>query len=96
MVRQSFVQAIANEPADRDVDLRFSHQLAVVDNSEQQVCEHQANRDLRIDPGPAVVRAIAVRDFLTQPAEVENTVHARQDVIRGHQLLDEPVMNNSI
>ena len=25
MVRQSFVQAIANEPADRDVDLRFSH-----------------------------------------------------------------------
>ena len=54
---------------------------------EQQAREHQAHRHLRIDAGPTVVRAIAVRHFLAQPAQVENAVHARQDVILRHQLL---------
>ena len=63
MVGKTFMQTVADEPADRDVDLRFPHQPAVVHNPEQQAREHQAHRHLRIDAGPTVVRAIAVRDF---------------------------------
>ena len=84
MVGKTLVQPVSDEPADRDVDLRFPHQPAVVHNPEQQAREHQAHRHLRIDAGPAVVREIAVRHLLAQPAQVENAVHARQDVILRH------------
>ncbi len=47
---------------------------------------HQPHRNVRIDPGPAVVRAIAVRRFLAQPAKVHNTVHAGRNVILRRRL----------
>ena len=64
MVRQTLVQAVTNEPADRKVHLRFPHQSAVVHNPEQQAGKHQTHRNLRIDARSAIVDAIAVRHFL--------------------------------
>ncbi len=65
MIRQTLVELVADEPADRDIDLRFPHQPTVMHNAEQQPGEHQPDRDLRIDAGPTVVHAVAVRHRLT-------------------------------
>ncbi len=54
---------------------------------EQEPRQHQADRDLGIDPRTTVVRASAVGDLLMQPARIENPVNARQNVIVGNQLL---------
>ena len=88
MVRQTLVQPVADDPPDRDVGLSFPHQPAVVHDAEQKAGEHQPHRHLRIDARTAVVRAVAVRHFLAQPPKVENTIHAGQDMILGHQLIE--------
>ena len=61
MVRQMLVQPVADEPPDRDVDLSFPHQPAVVHDAEQKAGEHQPHRHLRIDARTAVVRATRCR-----------------------------------
>ena len=61
VVGQTLVQAKADELAARDVDLRLPQQPSVAHDPEQKAREHQAHRDLRVDTGPVVVRAIAVR-----------------------------------
>ena len=63
MVRQRLVQAVADEPADRQVDPGFAHQVTIMNDPEQQPGEHQAHRDLGVDPGTAVVGAIAIGDL---------------------------------
>lgn len=54
------MQAIAEEPADGDVDLSLTHQLAVVHDAGQQTGEHQPYRYLRIDAGPTIIKAITI------------------------------------
>ena len=90
MVGKTLVQPVADEPANRDVYLRFAHQSAIVHDPEQQAGKHQPKGHLRVDPWPAVVGAIAIRNLFAQPAEVENPIDPRQDVILGHQLLQRP------
>lgn len=63
MVRWLLVQAITSKPANGDADLSLTDQLAIVYDAGQQTREHQANRGLRIDAWPTVVRAIAVGDL---------------------------------
>ena len=70
MIRKPVVKTAADEPANRDVRLRFAQQTAVMRNPEQEPGQHQTNRDLRIDPRPTVVRAIAIGDVLMQPAQI--------------------------
>ena len=87
MIRKPVVKTAADELAGRDVRLRLAHQTAVMHKPEQEPGQHQADRDLRIDPRTTVVRASAVGDLLMQPARIENPVDARLDVIVGNQLL---------
>ena len=55
VVGQGLVQAIAAEPADREIDLRLPHQPPVVDDAEKEARQHQPDRDLGIDARPAVL-----------------------------------------
>ena len=63
MIRKPVVKTAADEPANRDVRLRFAHQTAVMRNPKQESGQHQTDRDLWIDRRPTVVRAIAIGDF---------------------------------
>ena len=74
MVRQALVHALAAEPADRQVHLGFAHQPTIVDDPEQQPGQHQAQRDLGIDPRAAVVGAIEIGHLGRQPGHVEQPV----------------------
>ena len=85
MIRQPILQPVTDEPPDRDVHLRFAQQTPVVHDPQQKTRQHQPNRHLRVDPRTAVVRAITIRHLLAQPTQVENAVHAGQDVIRRNQ-----------
>jgi len=40
MVGKSLVQGVADEPADGDIDVSFTHQFAVVDDPEQKTGQH--------------------------------------------------------
>src|SRR3954468_17489885 len=86
MIGQHLVKAIADEPADRDIDLRLAHQLAVMHNAEQQARQHQPHGHFRIDARPAILGTIKLRNLLTQPREIEDPVDPGEDVIVGHQL----------
>ena len=55
MMRQFLMQAIADEPADGDINLGLAHQLAVMDDAGKETSEHQSHRYLGINPRPAVV-----------------------------------------
>lgn len=57
------MQAITSKPADRDVDLSFTHQLAIVNDAGEQTSEHQQYPRFWIDAGPAVIRAVSVGDL---------------------------------
>ena len=87
MIRQLILQPVADEPPDREVHLRLAHQPTVVHEPQQKARQHQPNRHFRVDPGTTVVRAITIRHLLAQPAQVQNPVHAGQNVILGNQLL---------
>lgn len=58
VVGQRFMKAVADEPADRDVDRCLAHQATIMNDAEQETGQHQANRNLRIDARSTVVEAI--------------------------------------
>ena len=87
MIRQTLVQPIPDEPADREVHLRLAHQPTVVYEAQQQARQHQPHPHFRVDSRATVVRAIAIRYFLMQPTQVQYAVHTHQDVILRNQLL---------
>jgi hypothetical protein len=86
MIRQRLVQAVAAEPADREVDLSLTHQPPVVDEAEQESGEHQPNSNLGIDARPSGRGIIQVGDILVQPAEIENPVDPDQNVVVRQQV----------
>jgi hypothetical protein len=53
-----FMKAVADEPANRDVDRCLAHQATIMNDAEQETGQHQANRNLRIDARSTVVEAI--------------------------------------
>ncbi len=55
MIGQRFMEGIADEPADREVDLCFVHQAPILDDPEKKPGEHQAHRDFGIDTGSTLV-----------------------------------------
>ncbi|MNL82307.1 hypothetical protein D3C87_2096560 [compost metagenome] len=52
------MKAVADEPADRDVDRRLAHQAPVMNDAEQETGQHQANRNLRIDARATIIEAV--------------------------------------
>ena len=66
-----------------------------VDDPEQEPGEHQARRDLGVDPRAAVVGAMAVGDLLRQPLEVEDPVHPDQNLVVRDQVAERPATNRS-
>ena len=86
MIRQPAIEPEAREPADRQVYLRFPQEASVVDDSEQEACEHQADRGLRIDPRSTDAWCVEIGHLPAQPAKVENPVDAGEDVIVGDEV----------
>jgi hypothetical protein len=86
MIGKIIVQAIANEPADRQVHLRLAHQLAIMDDAQQDPRQHPPHRDFRIDPRPAVVGTIKLSHLTAQPGQIEDPIDPGEDVIVRHQL----------
>src|SRR5262245_63353553 len=86
MIGQPLVNAITDEPANSDVDVRLAHQLAVMHDTAKQAREHQADCDLGIDARPTVIEAIQVGDLIPQPRKVENTIDAHQHMVIRNKL----------
>lgn len=74
MVWENFVEPVASESADRQVDLRFPHQLAVLHDPGHETGEHQAHGCFGVDTRLAVVLTVAVRDVLADPSEIQTPV----------------------
>lgn len=47
------MQAVATEPADRQIDLDFAQESSVVHEAQQEARKHQTDGDLQIDARPA-------------------------------------------
>jgi hypothetical protein len=85
VIGQRFVEGVTDEPSDRQIHLRLAHQAPVVNDAKKKPGKHQAHRSLGIDPGAAFVRAVAVRHRRAQPAQIEHTINADENVIVGEQ-----------
>jgi hypothetical protein len=84
VVGQTVGEAKTREPADRQVDVRLAHELAVMNGAEQKAGEHQAHRCFRIDARSAIVGAVKLDDLCAQPAEIKHTVDADEHMIIGN------------
>ena len=86
MIGKRFVQAVADEPTDRQVDLCLAQQSSVVRDPEQKAGQHEPNRHFRINSWAPVACAIESANFIMQPRKIENSVNANQDVIVRNEL----------
>ena len=82
------MKAIADEPADRDVDLRFAHQSSVMNDTKKKTRQHQTDGDFRIDARPAVLGAVEIGNFVTQPRSIKNPINPGKDMIVRDQLTE--------
>jgi hypothetical protein len=90
MIGQGIVQPVADEPADREVDLRLPQQPSVMHDPEQEPGEHQPDRDLGIDPRPPVALAVQLGHLRAEPRQVEHAIHSGEDMIIGNELTQRP------
>ena len=90
MIRQSFVQGVAAEPADREIDLRLTHQSPVMDDAEQEPRQHQAYGDFGIDARAAIIGTIKVGHLSAKPPKVENLIDLHQHMVIGDQIPQRP------
>jgi hypothetical protein len=90
VIGQGLVQAIAAEPADREVDLRLPQQPPVVNDPEQEPGQHQPYRDLRVDAGPAGRGVVEAGDLVVQPAQIEHAIHPDQHVVVRQHVTQRP------
>jgi hypothetical protein len=86
MVRQAVVHAEAGEPPNGEVDLRLSHQPAVVDEPQQEARKHQPNRSFWLDPWSADSVGVKFSDFIVQPGKIQHPVDAGETMIVGDQV----------
>ena len=77
------MKAVADKPADRDVDLRFAHQPAIMNDAKEKSRKHEPDRDFWIDARPAVLGAVAIGNCLTQPGQVKDPINTRKDMMSG-------------
>jgi hypothetical protein len=82
------MQGVADEPADGDVDVSLTQELAIVHDPEQQPGEHQSYGNFGIDPRPAITMAIAIDDFLPKPGKIDHAADPSQHVIIGDELAE--------
>lgn len=86
MVGQRITEPVAGKPADGQIALRLPRQRPVVHDAEKKAREHQADGGLRGNARATALRIIAVRDRLTQPAQVQDGMHPLQDMVVGNEL----------
>jgi hypothetical protein len=85
VVGQGLMQAVANEPANGEIDLGFTDQPPVMHDPQQQARQHQPYRDLRVNARSASLAAIQRLDLCPQPAKVEDAVYSDQNMLVGEQ-----------
>ena len=85
------MQAVAGEPADRQVDLRLAHQPPIGDDAQKEPRQHQPDRISRTPasgsiPGRPTPRGVQIAPLLAQPAEVEHPLDTGQHGVVGDEL----------
>ncbi len=85
MIRQCLVQRVTDEPADREIDLRFTHQPPVMDDPEQKTRQHQAHGNFGINARATIVGTIMAGHFSAKPPKVENRIDPHQHMVVGDQ-----------
>jgi hypothetical protein len=86
MIGQPLLQAVPGEPADRQVDLRLAQQPPVVDDAEQEACQHQPERRLRRYPRPPDARRVERANLGRKPGEVQHPVDPCKDMIFRNEI----------
>lgn len=81
MIGQRLVQAEADEPTDRKIDLSFAKQTPIMDDSQKEACQHQAHRNFGVDPRPSRTGRVAFRDGFAQPGKIQDAIDADEDVV---------------
>lgn len=95
MIRQGLVQRVADEPADRQIDLRLAYQPSILNDPGKEASQHQAHSNLGIDTGASIVRATEAPHLGAKPPRIRNPVNPHQHMLVGIRSRNEPVMNNS-
>ncbi|WEF23883.1 hypothetical protein [Paracoccus sp. S3-43] len=95
MVRQRLVKPVSDKPANREIDLRLSHQPPVMHDAVQETRKHQPDGHVRIDPKAAIVRAIQFGHLGAQPPKVENRSDPDENMIFGQKSAERPTTNSS-
>ena len=67
VVGKFLVKPESGKPADCKIDLRFPHELAVMDNALKETGQHQPNRRFRVNTRPSVCLTIQVGHFPAKP-----------------------------
>ena len=73
------MQAVADEPADRDVDVSLALQTPIVDDPDQEAGEHEPDGDLRIDAWAPVALTVETRRLRPKPGRVEHAIHPGEE-----------------
>jgi hypothetical protein len=81
MIGQRLVQAEADEPTDRQVDLSSAKQTSIMDDSQKEACQHQAHRIFGVDPRPSRTGRVAFRHGFAQPGKIQDAIDADEDVV---------------
>ena len=73
------MQAVADEPANGDVDVSLAHQAPIVDDPDQEAGEHEPDGDLRIDAWASVALTVETRGLRPKPGQVEHAIHPGEE-----------------
>ena len=90
VVGQGLVQAIAAEPADRQIDLRLAHQPPVMDDAQKEAGQHEPHRNLGIDARTADLGVVQLGQLTSKPTQVEDPIDADQNMIMGQHITQRP------
>jgi hypothetical protein len=55
-------------------------------DAKKETCQHEADRNLWIDAGPAVASAIEIADFFLQPGKIQHSIDTGEDVVIRDEL----------
>ena len=71
-IREPLLEAIARKPADREIDLCFSHETPVMDDPKKKASQHQTDGGLRRNTQTTSSDGIKISNIFGQPAEIEH------------------------
>ena len=81
VVRQLLIEPVTGKPANRKIDLRFTHELAVVNNALKESRQHQTNRCFGSNTGAPIVTTVQILDFVPEPGQIENSVNLLENMV---------------